>query len=829
MTGSHCDSPIKGGDGASSHSDQSSNLSECSQVLQYFNCSDGLSVSASLMGFGDGNQALANSANLSATSASSLTTGGNSLLSGNSTLQQNMSMKADSVTSTGAASMGLPTSPLSFSSSNVSLPGSSGFSMTSLSHSGVKPVSRLETLQDPTMHPSKLMKVDNGYQLMLNNGDSCKVGWQYNSNSLDATRQVLGTNAGGAFEHQFKGQGLVAARQDFHSSQQQLAQLQASMSAAKTLQKDFLQQQAVQNRLQRGNPLLSAQFHRHDVLQQQPSLLHPLQQRLLQQEQLLRTLPPHLQRSHVLQQQHQLQQHQQLQQQQQLQHQIAGLSKQHDKILPGSCSRRLMQYIHHQRMRPADNDIQFWREFTAEFFAPSSRKRWCLSQCSSGGRNQPSGIFPQELWCCELCGSSPSRGFEVAFEVIPRLCKSKFDNGELEDLLFVDFPHEYRLNSGHIVLEYKKAVQESVYEQLRVVWEGQLKVVFTPELKILSWDFCAKSHEELLPRRSIVPQVNQLVALASKYQSMAHSNGNGPSVQELQAVCKVFVACAHQLANSLEPPCVNELGFTKRFVRCIQIAEVVNSMKDLIDFGRNNNLGPIESLAKFPGSRSTLAVIGPTGQNEAMGLDRPGTEENTSYSFLHPKIEDQGNIIGQPLSEHANLMQTRLLQHGTGSQQNFLYGDISGVGTPNASFNSASNLLQASPTSSLNSYQTGFSSLANSAQPLVTSLQNPFAGNSGTVNLLQRPSFQQNLLTIDPISGAPVQQFFHGMINSQPRPGPASGQKNNGSSGIKMRNTEGMLASSLPRSLPGLDNSISSGSANTGGTGPTSENRQQYL
>ncbi|KAI5059909.1 hypothetical protein GOP47_0024329 [Adiantum capillus-veneris] len=163
---------------------------------------------------------------------------------------------------------------------------------------------------------------------------------------------------------------------------------------------------------------------------------------------------------------------------------------------------------------------------------------------------------------------------EVAVEVIPRLCKSKFDNGELEELLFVDLPHEYRLNSGQTVLEYKKAVQESVYEQLRVVWEGQLKIVFTSELKVLSWDFCAKSHEELLPRWSIVPQVNQLVALASKYQSMAHSNGNGISVEELQPICKVFVACAHQLANSLEPPCVNELGFTKRFVRCIQIAEV---------------------------------------------------------------------------------------------------------------------------------------------------------------------------------------------------------------------------------------------------------------
>lgn len=809
MAGSRSDSPnIKGADGTSSHSDQSSNLSDCSQVLQYFNCSDGFSVSASLLpsiGFGDGNQTLVNSANLSATSASSLTTGGNSLLSGNSTLQQSMNMKADSMTSTGAASMGLPTSPLSFSSSNVSLPGSSGFSMTSLSHSGMTPMNRLEISQDPTMHPSKLMKLDIGYQPMLNNNeDPSRLGWQYDVNNCDATRHVLGTNAEMRFGHQFKGQGLVAARQDFHSSDQQLAQMHASMSAATVMQKDFLQQQAAQNRFQRGSPLLSAPYHRHDLLQQQLPHVHPqyLQQRLLQQEQLLRMLPPQLQRSHVLQQQQQLQQHQQ--QQLQLQHQIAGMNKQQEKIIPGACSRRLMQYIHHQRMRPADNDIGFWREFTAEFFAPSSRKRWCLSQCSSGGRNQPSGIFPQELWCCEICGSSPGRGFEVAVEVMPRLCKSKFDNGELEELLFVDLPHEYRLSSGQIVLEYNKAVQESVYEQLRVVWEGQLKIVFTTELKILSWDFCAKSHEELLPRRSIVPQVNQLVALASKYQSMAHSSGSGLSVQELQAICKVFVSCAHQLANSLEPPSVNELGFTKRFVRCIQIAEVVNSMKDLFNFSRDNNLGPIESLAKFPTLRSSAAVA---------DLARPGTEESSSYSFVASKMNEE-----RAVSEQGNLQ-----SRGTGPLQNFLLNDNPcAVGA--ACCGPAAN---SSPSSSLTSYQTCFSLLTNNPQASVPSFQSPFTANFGNIDLLQQPSLQHNLQPIDPIGGSTVQQFFHGMVNSQPGPGLASGQKNIASLGVNMRNTERMMTSSLSRSLPLPGLNASMVRANAGGLGAISETREQ--
>jgi hypothetical protein len=77
---------------------------------------------------------------------------------------------------------------------------------------------------------------------------------------------------------------------------------------------------------------------------------------------------------------------------------------------PGVCSRRLMQYMYHQRHRPSDNDIGFWREFVSEYFAPHAKKRWCVSLYGSSGR-QPTGVFPQDVWQCEICGSKPGRGF----------------------------------------------------------------------------------------------------------------------------------------------------------------------------------------------------------------------------------------------------------------------------------------------------------------------------------------------------------------------------------------------------------------------------------
>lgn len=73
---------------------------------------------------------------------------------------------------------------------------------------------------------------------------------------------------------------------------------------------------------------------------------------------------------------------------------------------------------------------------------------------------------------------------EASFEVLPRLNEIKFGSGVIDELLFLDMPREFRYSSGIMMLEYGKAVQESVYEQLRVVREGQLRIIFTHELKV---------------------------------------------------------------------------------------------------------------------------------------------------------------------------------------------------------------------------------------------------------------------------------------------------------------------------------------------------------
>ncbi|MCD7448207.1 hypothetical protein HAX54_039562 [Datura stramonium] len=66
------------------------------------------------------------------------------------------------------------------------------------------------------------------------------------------------------------------------------------------------------------------------------------------------------------------------------------------------------------------------------------------------------------------------------------------------------------------MLEYAKAVQESVYEQLR-----------RKSGRILSWEFCARRHEELLPRRLVAPQVNNCCRLLRNASTLTETDLTG--------------------------------------------------------------------------------------------------------------------------------------------------------------------------------------------------------------------------------------------------------------------------------------------------------------
>ncbi|KAJ6733717.1 LIM DOMAIN-BINDING PROTEIN [Salix koriyanagi] len=384
-----------------------------------------------------------------------------------------------------------------------------------------------------------------------------------------------------------------------------------------------LQQQQQFFQMSRQSP--QAAVAQMNYLQQQQIL------QLQQQQQLLRAFP-----------------HQQPQIQQFQQQNLPVRSVGRSPYEPGTGARRLTQYIYQQRHRPQDNNIEFWRKFVAEYFASNARKRLCVSLY--GNSRQTNGVFPQDLWHCGICNRKPGRGFETTVEVLPRLFKIKYDSGTLEELLYVDMPHEYQNASGQIVLDYAKAIQESVFEHLRVVRNGQLRIIFSPDLKICSWEFCACRHEELIPRRLIIPQVSQLGAVAQKYQASVQNASSSSSSPDLESNCNMFLASACQLAKALEIPLVNDIGYTKRYVRCLQISEVVNCMKDLIDYTtQDTRKGPIETLAQFPHKTRPFSGVHDSDQQppEKKQCQITGHASNDDHhtvraSIMHPSTSSGG-------------------------------------------------------------------------------------------------------------------------------------------------------------------------------------------
>ncbi|GER38749.1 SEUSS family protein [Striga asiatica] len=549
----------------------------------------------------------------------------------------------------------------------------------------------------------------------------------------------------------------------------------------------FLQQQQQQQQLIRQSSQAAAAAQ----------ILH--QQRLIQmqQQQLLKAMPQ--QRSPI-----------QQQQQQQFQQQNLTIRSPVKPVYePGMCARRLTHYMYQQQHRPEDNNIEFWRKFVAEYFAPNAKKKWCVSMYGSG--RQTTGVFPQDVWHCEICNRKPGRGFEATVEVLPRLFKIKYESGTIEELLYVDMPREYQNSSGQIVLDYAKAIQESVFEQLRVVRDGQLRIVFSPDLKICSWEFCARRHEELIPRRLLIPQVGQLGNAAQKYQAATQNTSANINVSELQNNCNMFVASARQLAKALEVPLVNDLGYTKRYVRCLQISEVVNSMKDLIDYSRETGSGPMESLKKFPRrtnpspafqgqshsqqqeaaqlhqQQQTMGQTAQTSNNDNNPI-QPTSANNTTIHSAGPTNPSTGPIANLL---HQNSINSRPTQNPIPGPNNPSYVVNNTVQMPSPGGSSCTMPQANNPTPSPFHSPTPSSSNNNNNN---NNNNNPHPIAS-TVNSPNIPGQQQSLLSNDGNDAndpqSSVQKIIHDMMMS------SSSQMGLGSMGSEMKNNvNGVLSSS---------------------------------
>lgn len=147
-------------------------------------------------------------------------------------------------------------------------------------------------------------------------------------------------------------------------------------------------------------------------------------------------------------------------------------------------------------------------------------------------------------------------------------------------------------------------------------------------------------HEEVVPRKSLLQQAQHLAKLVVDCDQEGFDKGAG----NLKAYCDEFTATARQLASKLEAPTVNDLGFSKRYVRCLQIAEIVNSMKDLISFEKKTHTGPISSLANFPTARKVPDELFTCSTSSQLMNQLSQGNVSSSSSYLNVQLRQQAQI-----------------------------------------------------------------------------------------------------------------------------------------------------------------------------------------
>ncbi|CAN4126315.1 unnamed protein product [Withania somnifera] len=316
---------------------------------------------------------------------------------------------------------------------------------------------------------------------------------------------------------------------------------------------------------------------------------------------------------------------------------------------PETCIQRLKQYLYCQQQRPRDNNIQFWKKLVAEFFAPNAKMRTCLA--SNKHRQQISCIFPQEAWCCGFCHAMPTAGFEMSAQVFPRLCKIKFETGMLDELLYFDVAEESYTPGGHIILTYTKVREACVYETARVVREGRLRIVFSSDLKICIWEFCCSFLEVLINRTSVILQFHQLKEAIKKYHDFA-ATSSGIATEEFRRNSNTLDSSIRELARLMDKSLINDLGYTKRYLRCVQISEIVSSMKDLMDHSKKYEIGAADAMGMIhrESTASRVAHNSVAAQGHQQHIDESQNSSVISFAPYPSSDEVTGSLNNSPRS-----------------------------------------------------------------------------------------------------------------------------------------------------------------------------------
>ncbi|KAG8391761.1 hypothetical protein BUALT_Bualt01G0220600 [Buddleja alternifolia] len=244
------------------------------------------------------------------------------------------------------------------------------------------------------------------------------------------------------------------------------------------------------------------------------------------------------------------------------------------------CQFKLYAHVSEQNLRPASNSITYWTDFVEKYYDSSVVEKWCYGSCNNlevlgiRKRMYADSLIAQH---CRICGLTSKGHYKANKEFLPLVFKFKFDNGVMKEKLDLSESAMITISpKGKIMLEYGKAVRQIIYRDFAVSQQGKLHVIFTEDMKILSWEFCAQVLHVPIPP----PLPN------------AQPENESEREERLSRQTK-------QVYMEMRKVKVNYLGLPQLYSQCFQLSNNFEFMRDIMRFSIRHKLGPLESYRKY--------------------------------------------------------------------------------------------------------------------------------------------------------------------------------------------------------------------------------------
>lgn len=244
---------------------------------------------------------------------------------------------------------------------------------------------------------------------------------------------------------------------------------------------------------------------------------------------------------------------------------------------------------------PKKLQLSWWNDLVKEYFTPKAVMKLTLWKDNEKAEAKP---------------------FEIGVPILPRFFLVTTQSGVKSMTLSLDGARERIYSQGHAVVECVTAVWTYKYSNgytvtLRGPLTAHVVIASTQssssqltaaqasyQLKFDHFQFDANHHDKSIALDSIV---GQRQFEAPKIRHVVSPTPGGSSMQQQQREEdkkweEPRVVIEHGFLPG-EP--VNAFGIPQATMRCLELAESVGAMGDLMNFSNENQLGPLEALSKF--------------------------------------------------------------------------------------------------------------------------------------------------------------------------------------------------------------------------------------